>query len=89
VAGGKGLDAGKVLMAADARARAPKRTGRMASGIVPSPEGVVALVDYTRFPELGTRYMAAQHFLTSALDDTQDTIADLVGNTAKLALYAL
>ena len=33
--------------------------------------------------------MAAQPFLFAALDDTQDSVSDLVGNTVKTALYAL
>jgi HK97 gp10 family phage protein len=89
VAGEAGLTAGKVLLAANARVRAPKRTGKMASGIVPVPEGVAAVVDYSRFVDRGTIYMEAQPFLEDALEDTQDTIADLVGNAAKTALYAL
>ena len=87
--GGAGLEAGKLLLTADARARAPKRTGTMASGIIPVPEGVAALVDYSGYVEHGTRYMAAQPFLFDALEDTQDSISDLVGNTVKTALYAL
>jgi HK97 gp10 family phage protein len=88
-AGEVGLTAGKVLVAGVARTRAPKLTGRMASQIVPVPEGVAALEDYSRFVDQGTRYMAAQPFLGEALEDTQDTVSDLVGNAAKTALYAL
>jgi HK97 gp10 family phage protein len=61
----------------------------MASRIVPVPEGVAALEDYSRFVERGTRYMQAQPFLVDALEDTQDEVASLVGNAAKTALYAL
>jgi HK97 gp10 family phage protein len=88
-AGEVGLTAGKVLVAAAARARAPKLTGALASSIVPVREGVAAFKDYGGFVEFGTRYMEAQPFLGEALEDTQDTVADLVGNAAKTALYAL
>ena len=89
VVGERSLDAGKLLVAAAARARAPKRTGLMASRIIPVPDGVAAFADYSGYVERGTRYMAAQPFLFAALDDTQDTVSDLVGNTVKTALYAL
>jgi len=88
-AGEAALTAGKVLVAARARVRAPKRTGKMASGIIPVPEGVAAVVDYSRFVDQGTIYMEAQPFLEDALEETQDTVSDLVGNAAKTALYAL
>jgi HK97 gp10 family phage protein len=88
-AGEVGLTAGKVLVAAAARARAPKLTGALAASIIPVPEGVAAGQDYSGFVEFGTRYMEGQPFLGEALEDTQDTVADLVGNAAKTALYAL
>jgi HK97 gp10 family phage protein len=88
-AGEVGLTAGKVLVAASARARAPKLTGALVNGIWPVSEGVASVVDYSGFVEYGTRFMEAQPFLGEALEDTQDTVADLVGNAAKTALYAL
>jgi HK97 gp10 family phage protein len=89
VSGEVGLTAGKLRLVARARSLAPKRTGRMASRIVPVPEGVAAVEDYSRFVERGTVHMRAQPFLGAAFDQESDAIVDLVTNTVRIALYAL
>lgn len=89
VSGQAGLTAGKLVVAADARARAPRRTGALASSIVPVPEGVAVVQPYAGFVEFGTRYMEAQPYLTEALEDQSDRVSDLVANAVRTALFAL
>lgn len=59
-----------------ARETAPRGTGALVSslGVVEGGPGVAyagAGVEYARFPELGTRYQQAQHFLSRALADAR------------------
>jgi HK97 gp10 family phage protein len=78
-----------MLVAVDARARAPRRTGALAASIVPVPEGVAALVDYSRYVEFGTRNMEAEPYLRDALGDRASDVSNIVANAVKTALYAL
>ena len=89
VSGEAGLTAGKLVVAADARARAPKRTGALASSIVPVPEGVGVIQPYAGFVEFGTRFMDAQPYLIDAVESQGDRVSDLVANAVRTALYAL
>lgn len=89
VSGEAALEVGKVQVAAAARALAPKRTGRMAAGIVPVHEGVAALVDYTRFPESGTVFIQAQHFMEEAAERVGPIVTREITEVVTRALYAL
>ena len=65
--------AGGEVLARDMAARAPRRTGKLASSIVVQSDGdtahVGSTVPYDRFVQYGTRYVSAQPFETDAADE--------------------
>jgi HK97 gp10 family phage protein len=67
--------AGAEIVAAKARANAPRRTGRGAASI--HAEGGKAIVGegYMRFPEEGTVNMAAEPFLAPAAEGSKGEVA--------------
>lgn len=83
------LQAGKIEMAAAARALAPRQTGALAASIIPVAEGVAALQQYGRFVEFGTRYMDAQPFMDTAVERVGPVITREITEVVKRALYAL
>jgi HK97 gp10 family phage protein len=62
--------AGAEIVRNVARVIAPKNTGALAASITVDMEGddaqVGPTVDYARFPEFGTRYIQAQHYMEQA-----------------------
>jgi len=83
------LTAGKVEVAALARALAPKRTGALAGSIVPVPEGVGVVVPYAGYVEFGTVNMDAEPYLGPALERAGPIVGKEVTESVKTALYAL
>ena len=71
--------------------KAPRNTGRMAASITVTSSGpgraeVGPETDYARFPELGTQYQRAQHFLTDAAKDSQGEAVVAATGVFKAAL---
>ncbi len=89
VSGEAALEAGKIQMAAAARALAPRRTGALAASIIPVAEGVAALQEYGRYVEFGTRYMDAQPFMDDAVERVGPIVTREITEVVKRALYAL
>jgi HK97 gp10 family phage protein len=71
-----------------ARAIAPKNTGALAASIVVEMDGddaqVGPTVSYARFPEFGTRYIRAQHYMEQA-----SATANPVAVAAMAAVYEI
>lgn len=82
--------AGGEVVAAVERVRAPRRTGRLASSVVVEMEGdtahVGSTVDYDRFVQRGTRYMAAQPYGEEAAEATHVLVTKAMEALFKLAL---
>jgi HK97 gp10 family phage protein len=83
------LTAGKIEVAALARAIVPKRTGKLAASIVPVPDGVAAVAEYAGFVEFGTVFMKAEPYLSPALEKAGPIVGKEVTEAVKTALYAL
>lgn len=73
--------AGEVL-ARTASARAPRRTGRLASqtGVIRADDRGVEVgstVTYGRFQDLGTRYVRPTYYLSGALGQAEGAVTDV------------
>lgn len=83
--------AGGEVLARAMMAKAPRNTGRMASGITVSIEGATAKVGsdvpYARFVEFGTRYMGAQPFEQGAADETTGGIVSAIAAVLRAAIH--
>lgn len=88
-AGAAGIEAGAAIIAAQARQLAPRRTGRLAASIVPTPVGVAVTAPYAGFVEFGTVYMQAEAYLEPAVERTKPAVEQVVTKTVQTALYAL
>lgn len=73
-----------------ARAVAPKDTGRLAASITVEMEGddaqVGPTVDYARFPNYGTRYIRAQHYMEQASAAASPVVAAAMAAVYKIAM---
>jgi HK97 gp10 family phage protein len=73
-----------------AQAVAPKDTGALAASITVEMEGddaqVGPTVDYARFPNFGTRYIRAQHYMEQAAAAASPTAAAAMVAVYKIAL---
>jgi len=82
--------AGAQVLAATMVAKAPKRTGKLASSIRVTQQGDTAFVGadvpYARFVEFGTTFMAAQPFEEEAADETATAIGAAVAGVLKGAI---
>lgn len=79
--------------AADARSRAPVRTGALRDSIEPEQESelhwsVVAGVPYAAHVEYGTRHMAARPFLTPAVGRAESSAPSRLAAAARRAMEA-
>lgn len=79
------------VVASDAAARAPRRSGRLAESlgvevVAAGQVEVAAGVSYAAFVELGTARMRAQPFLEPALDATSARVDELLDQAADRAL---
>jgi HK97 gp10 family phage protein len=73
-----------------ARVVAPKDTGRLAASITVEMEGddaqVGPTVDYAVFPEFGTRYIRAQHYMEEASAAASPAVAAAMAAVYKIAM---
>ncbi len=73
-----------------ARAIAPKNTGALAASITVEMEGddaqVGPTVDYARFPNFGTRYIRAQHYMEEASAAASPAVAAAMAAVYKVAM---
>jgi len=61
------IDRVKARIRDEAKLRAPVRTGYLRDSIAVTADGVVVAAPYARYPEFGTRYMAARPYLRPAV----------------------
>lgn len=82
----RALRRGAGAIAAEARARAPHRTGVGATGIEARGTTVVSTEPYMVQQELGTEHMAAQPHLRPAVESLADRVVGDVRNEVRGAL---
>jgi HK97 gp10 family phage protein len=82
--------AGGVVVQNVARGVAPKDTGRLAASITVEMEGddaqIGPTVEYARFPNFGTRYIRAQHYMEEASAAASPTVAAAMAAVYKIAM---
>jgi HK97 gp10 family phage protein len=82
--------AGGAIVAVAQRARAPKRTGRLAAQVTVQMEEEVAhvgsTVPYDRFVQSGTRYMDAQPYAEEAARAASPAVAKAMAAVYRIAL---
>src|SRR6266542_148928 len=66
------------VVAGRARVNAPKRTGAGAASIQAEGSKVIVGKGYMRFPDLGTVYIRAQHFLERATEAHKEIAAEAI-----------
>jgi HK97 gp10 family phage protein len=82
--------AGAQVIQNAARVNAPKNTGALAASIIVEMDGddarVGPTVEYARFPEFGTRYIPAQHYLEQASSTASPVAAAAMAAIYKIAM---
>lgn len=67
------------LIAAKARSKAPKRTGKLRDSIRASGFTIEARAPYSKFVEFGTKRMDAKPFLRPAIRESMDEVRNIFG----------